>query len=1154
MNHNLLAELKKELEISDSLLRNAERLVVAADKFEDGSKKPTVKKKRKKRKLTPEQKKKQRLEQRLVKKVKTKLKDKKYKSRKEPGKELSFNTAYNERHPKARKDFNQTMDKMRGDSGSDSGANEKKEEQTPKTTQKKDTSKSKSKSKKVTYPNTGMLSEEQRDVIARISEGNIDPKNMPVVVERTLREALAILSQIHIEVQEEGLKPEPKPKKPRKTRSDKGKKRGPYKKRVKQKADEQLPEQAKEQLNTEELVELDATEVTDIKDVLDVRAETREEQTGEPEPKPEPDVDEALNKEPDPPVEKAEPIDGAPLAKQPAYVQKEHIKDQLEEVFRNNLNPHQVEIDMIQFVIDNGIGLTDEEKAECQARIEKAKKELEKDSLASTRKKTNTLRKQINDTVDSFDNLTEAQVKQLASSYGAVANQVSDFLRNQGLKGVQEYVEGELKKFEKPPQAPASLESIQKSLRDQQNDSIELKAEIEDKQEDIKSLEEDIKKLKEASPDKVKEILKEINIRRSDSSYNKDDLELHDLTKLLDDTKTELDSKNEELATLEKKIKSTTKDIGSYDTLQDEYAKQLGVYTALQNAKKGITEDPAFGLSDFPIDKSVKEQEKHIELVRQAQGERFRAMEKEGRDKMVDRVRTDIIKVKNQLTEEGLTDEQIQKLEGELLNLQVSESQLNVVRMINSEGVIQGYHEVPDHLLEVARQTESQAWDSTIAKLSQGGIPPSEAAEEFKNVVDGLSTEDFKAVVGGEGGVFGDMAELLDDDFCPDSAVNKAKGVGGQKLGPSESCPNPLPDEFKKALRDYMSGSFVNLHTVEKESYRDGYRDRDDDDNKISAKNKQQMKYFWKERKDKFMDVFIDGINPQTNEEYSEEERIAAAEEFRFQWMENDMKSLREGIQLYPDRSMKFRWEQIMDELKRLKGVDPTERRKRSKQMRETLMKMFDDAVATDPKPPEEEGGSKKQANIFNRSFIDPCYKSGGTKTMQKRSTQYVDYQRRSQAFELGMRVYPFLGGNPARSGIVVAVFPAIGMVDVQFPHGSMRYPVEELVVDTSGDYLNIYSDDLDTIPGGVGTVPVSSRAVKKQATRVASRYMKQAIYWYKKDRTYRQCRNEEKPCCPKCKTPLGKTIYKRRGGKSEKLLACYSCLFIIKPEDIVKG
>ena len=174
---------------------------------------------------------------------------------------------------------------------------------------------------------------------------------------------------------------------------------------------------------------------------------------------------------------------------------------------------------------------------------------------------------------------------------------------------------------------------------------------------------------------------------------------------------------------------------------------------------------------------------------------------------------------------------------------------------------------------------------------------------------------------------------------------------------------------------------------------------------------------------------------------------------------------------------------------------------------------------------------------------------------MQKKSTQYVDYQQRSLEFELGMRVYPFLGGNPSRSGIVVAIFPAIGMVDVQFPHGSMRYPVEDLVVDTSGDYLNIYSGDLDTVPGGVGTVPVSTvPSKKKQASRVASKYMKQAIYWYKKDRTYRQCRNEVKPLCPRCKTPLGNTVYKRRGGKSERLLACHSCLFIIKPSDIVGG
>lgn len=1153
MNHNLLVQLEKELEISDSLLINAERVVIAATgKFEDGTKKPTKKKVRKKRKLTPEQKKKQRLEQKLVKKVKTKLKDKKYKSIKEPGKELSFNTAYNARHPKAKKDFNQTIDKMRGNSGS---KGKKEEESKPQTTKKKDTSKSKStpKSKKVTYPDTGMLSTEQRDVIDRISSGSIDPKNMPVVVERTLREALSILSQIHIEVQGEGLKPEPEPKKKRKTRSDKGKKRSPYKKRVKEKVDEQLPEEAKLQLSTDELVELNPSSVNEFKEVLDVRANTREKQTGEKEPQEPKNVEEALNKEPEPPVEKAEPIDGAPLSKQPAYVQKEHIKDQLEAVFNNKLNPNQVRIDMYQFALDNGLGLSDEEKQELTDKIEAEEKELEKDSLASTRKKTKTLRKQINNTVDSFDNLTEAQVKQLAGAYGSIANQVSDFLREQGLKGVKEYVDGELEKFKNPPIAPPTLGALQKSLRDQQNDAIEFNAEIEDKQEEIKSLEEDIKKIQGAKSESEKaKILDEINERRSDVSKGR--LEIHDLTKSLDDTKTELESKKEDQATLEKKIKSTTKDIGSYDTLQDEYAKQLGVYTALQNAQAGITEDPSFGLSDFPMDKSKKEQEKHIELVRQAQGERFRGMEKEDRDKIVERLRTDLIKVKNQLTDSSLTENQIKELEGELLNLKVSESQLNVVRMIKSEGVIKGYHEVPDHLLEVARQTESQAWDSTIAKLSEGGTPPSEAAEEFKNVVDGLSTEDFKAVVGGDGGVFGEMTELLDDDYCPGSAVNKSKGVGDKKLSPGESCPNPLPDEFKKALRDYMSGSFVNLHTVEKESYRDGYRDKDGGDSEVSAKIKQQMKYFWNERKDKFMDVFIDGIDPQTNEEYTEEERIAAAEEFRFQWMENDMKSLREGIQLYPDRTMKFRWEQMMGELKRLKGIDPSERRLRAKQMRETLMKMWDDAVTTDPKPPEEEeSGSKKQGNIFNRSFIDPCYKSGGTKTMQKRSSQYVDYQRRSQAFELGMRVYPFYGGNPARSGVIVSIFPAIGMVDVQFPHGASRFPVEDLVVDTSGDYKNLTNEE-SSIPGGLGTVPVSSRAVKKQANRVASRYMKQAIYWYKKDRTYRQCRNEKVPCCPKCKDPLGATVYKRRDGKSEKLLVCRSCLFIIKPSDILKG
>jgi len=90
--------------------------------------------------------------------------------------------------------------------------------------------------------------------------------------------------------------------------------------------------------------------------------------------------------------------------------------------------------------------------------------------------------------------------------------------------------------------------------------------------------------------------------------------------------------------------------------------------------------------------------------------------------------------------------------------------------------------------------------------------------------------------------------------------------------------------------------------------------------------------------------------------------------------------------------------------------------------------------------------------------------------------------------------VYPYFGGKPDKSGVVVQIFPAIGMVDVQFPHGVSRYPVEDLVLDTSGDYENL-ANTPDSIPGGRGVVPVSSGSAKSLITdsskkRVASLYM----------------------------------------------------------------
>lgn len=1016
-----------ELDKTDRLLLEAHR-VAAAQKFEDGSRKPTKKRRRKKQKLTPEQKKKQKKEQKLVRKVKNKLKSRKYKSR-QTGDELSFNTAYNRKHLKAVKDFNEAMEKARG---------------------------SKGKSKDVDYSVAATLNDEQYDLLSRMNNGR-DMRDMSLVEERTMRDIMSLLMDIHEEVREEVG--EPPPKKKRKTRSDKGKKRGPYKKRVKEKLTTSLEEEGIDvvDVNVQEASDITEEEVKETKGVLDERAKERTKQTGEEEPPPKSKAKSKAKsnkgKKDQKSKEDPKPIDGAPLLEQPSYVQKAEIKDRLEKAFRQGLNKGESEKikkleaeleEMNQIDVSELTAKQKESHQKSERDLKEQIKDIEKKSLASTRRSTRTLIQRISETVDALDELTEDQVQQMVDSYGDSAVEVEDVMRNQGLEGLQSYIDGEVKdKDFGPPKPPSDREG---------------------------------------------------------------------------------------------------------------FAGELGKYLAITHAQKSITEDPEFGLREFPTDGDEHDIEKHLENVRRVQSRRFKAMDKDQRNDMVSRVKEDIKEVVGLLEDgKGLSDEEKKSAQGKLANLKASETALNTVRMIKEEGVMEGYAEVPNKLLELARQTGSEAWEEGISMLSQQGTNPSKTRDLIESVTENLDTEDFKAVVGGEQGPYGDMLDLLDDDYCPGGPTNNSQGLGDKKLSPSDDpCPNPLSDDMKKMLRDYMSGGFVNLHTVEKESAGDGYY-KPKGDQGISKVVKSQMKDFWRDNKEKFFEVFVDGVDLSTNKPYTEEQREAAGEEFRTRWRIEETRSSIDGIQLYSDNTKKFRWEQIQQELEKVKDLDPRTKRQRLKEIRTRLTELFDDTATQEPDE-SESSSSKKLANIFNRSFIDTYYKSGGTEIMQKRSTQYVDYQRRSQAFELGMRVYPFLGGNPSRSGLVIAIYPAIGMVDVQFPHGSQRYPVEDLVVDTSGDYLNIYEDNQDTVPGGVGTVPVTSRAVKKQASRVASKYMKQAIYWYKKDRTYRQCRNEEDPCCPKCKDPLSTTVYKRRGGMSEKLLVCRSCLFIIKPSDIIKG
>lgn len=141
------------------------------------------------------------------------------------------------------------------------------------------------------------------------------------------------------------------------------------------------------------------------------------------------------------------------------------------------------------------------------------------------------------------------------------------------------------------------------------------------------------------------------------------------------------------------------------------------------------------------------------------------------------------------------------------------------------------------------------------------------------------------------------------------------------------------------------------------------------------------------------------------------------------------------------------------------------------------------------------------------------------------------------------------------QGGRVTAVWPAIGMVDVELPSGNKRYPVEDLQrFDKDGTAIPPMTD---SAPGGQPTVSVPGGPYPPRtasANRVARAFVKKSLYWTEKDRRYRLSRSEVDGGhidCPKCSTHLKKAIYKRREGASERLFACPNCMFLIKDSDI---
>lgn len=170
---------------------------------------------------------------------------------------------------------------------------------------------------------------------------------------------------------------------------------------------------------------------------------------------------------------------------------------------------------------------------------------------------------------------------------------------------------------------------------------------------------------------------------------------------------------------------------------------------------------------------------------------------------------------------------------------------------------------------------------------------------------------------------------------------------------------------------------------------------------------------------------------------------------------------------------------------------------------------------------------------------------------MKREADNFIDYQAKAAEFSVGGVVVPF-GMFDSQAGRVTAVWPAIGMVDVEMSTGNRRFPVEDLQrMDNDGSANPTHTN---TGAGGAETVSVPGGPVP---SRVAQAFARKALYWASRDRKYRMDKSEcdsGRPCCPRCEgaPPLKKAIYKRRGGASDKLLGCPQCMFLIKDTDVI--
>jgi len=530
------------------------------------------------------------------------------------------------------------------------------------------------------------------------------------------------------------------------------------------------------------------------------------------------------------------------------------------------------------------------------------------------------------------------------------------------------------------------------------------------------------------------------------------------------------------------KLHEEIQEIKGGEEIGEKKGVELGAMVAASAMEKTYTNNPLFGVDSSPStvfstfknfrnETVTVENEEHL-----LKTSRFSARKNNKRG--VDSTRNNHEEINSKMAE---MEKRNQKGSAEYVSLKAAKDGLEVSLILQgADPLPDGVKKPPSYLIELAKQTDlDSAYD---ALSSHKNIENSDASNHIiqTNLLKGLNDDHLSQALGGDSGPFADVLELIKDEVCPDIPLNGE--MAGEKIGPGDVCPYPINPGIKRTLRNHAVQMMVDHHIVNptaplssSSSFNYNIKKKKETP---SSKTQKKMKQVFDLSPDKFQEILTKGTDEEREESLSwliYQMRVKQLEEMDF------------GN--YDSKRNKTKDETSRDVAKRNAILEMIKKNKEG-EVKDLLSKLNDAMKADLSSDMRGKSASiNKITHNFYSSFIQRRYLSRKDKIMPIKKTSTVQKEIASMvnSFKLGMRAYPFFIGNPTRSGVVVGIFPAIGQVDLKFPHGVTRFPVEELVLDTSGDYKS-------SLPlAQKSTQPVSAGLPSKE--RVASLYLTSKKY-----------------------------------------------------------